>query len=34
MNNVLLFDFTVDKATNTILVTREFNAELPLVWKA
>ena len=33
MNN-LLFDFTVDKATNTVLVNREFAAELPLVWDA
>ena len=33
MNN-LLFDFTVDKATNTVLVIREFAAELPLVWNA
>jgi uncharacterized protein YndB with AHSA1/START domain len=30
----LLFDFTVDKATNTIFVTREFAAELDLVWDA
>jgi len=33
MNN-LLFDFTVDKATKTVVITREFNAELPLVWDA
>lgn len=33
MNN-LLFDFTVDKATNTVLVIREFAAEHPLVWDA
>ena len=33
MNN-LQFDFTVDKSTNSVLVTREFNAELPLVWDA
>jgi uncharacterized protein YndB with AHSA1/START domain len=32
--NHLLFDFTVDKSTNSVLVTREFNAELPLVWDA
>lgn len=32
--NNLLFDFTVDKATKTVLVTREFAAELPLVWDA
>jgi uncharacterized protein YndB with AHSA1/START domain len=34
MNNHLLFDFTVDKATKTIFITREFNAGLPLVWDA
>jgi uncharacterized protein YndB with AHSA1/START domain len=33
MNN-LLFDFTVDKAAKTVYVTKEFNAELPLVWDA
>lgn len=33
MNN-LLFDFTVDKTTNTVLITREFAAGLPLVWDA
>src|SRR5258708_29213845 len=30
----LLFDFTVDKATETIHVTREFAADLDLVWDA
>ena len=30
----LLFDFTVDKATSTIYVTREFAADLDLVWDA
>jgi uncharacterized protein YndB with AHSA1/START domain len=30
----LLFDFTVDKATNTIHITREFDAGLDLVWDA
>jgi uncharacterized protein YndB with AHSA1/START domain len=30
----LLFDFTVDKATNTIHITREFAADLDLVWDA
>ena len=30
----LLFDFTVDKATKTIFVTREFAADLDLVWDA
>lgn len=33
MNN-LQFEFTVDKLTKTVLVTREFNAELQLVWDA
>lgn len=30
----LLFDFTADKATNTIHITREFTANLSLVWDA
>jgi uncharacterized protein YndB with AHSA1/START domain len=30
----LLFDFTVDKNTATIYVTREFAADLDLVWDA
>jgi len=30
----LLFDFTVDKDTATIHVTREFDADLDLVWDA
>jgi uncharacterized protein YndB with AHSA1/START domain len=30
----LLFDFTVDKTTATIFVTREFAADLDLVWDA
>ena len=34
MNNDLLFDFTVDKATKTVSINREFAAELPLVWDA
>ncbi len=34
MKNNLLFDFTVDKATKTVFVTREFAAELSLVWDA
>lgn len=34
MNNNLLFDFTVDKATKTVVITREFAAELSLVWDA
>lgn len=34
MTKDLLFDFTVDKATKTVNVTREFDAELSLVWDA
>lgn len=34
MTNNLLFDFTVDKASKTVSITREFNAELSLVWDA
>jgi len=34
MTNNLLFDFTVDKSTKTVFITREFNAELSLVWDA
>lgn len=34
MNNNLQFDFTVDKATKTIYITREFDADLSLVWDA
>ncbi|HKR05442.1 MAG TPA: SRPBCC domain-containing protein [Bacteroidia bacterium] len=34
MKNNLLFDFTVDKATKTVFVTKEFDAELSLVWDA
>ena len=34
MTNNLLFDFTVDKAAKTVYVTREFDAELSLVWDA
>ena len=34
MNNTLLFDFTVDKAAKTVLIKREFAAELSLVWDA
>jgi uncharacterized protein YndB with AHSA1/START domain len=30
----LLFDFTVDKAQKTVYITREFDAELSLVWDA
>ena len=32
--NDLLFDFTVDKTTKTVFVTREFDAGLSLVWDA
>jgi uncharacterized protein YndB with AHSA1/START domain len=34
MKNSLLFDFTVDKATKTVFITREFDADLSLVWDA
>jgi uncharacterized protein YndB with AHSA1/START domain len=34
MTNNLLFDFTVDKSSKTVVVTKEFAAELPLVWDA
>ena len=34
MKNNLLFDFTVDKAAKTVYITREFEAELSLVWDA
>ncbi len=34
MTNKLLFDFTVDKAAKTVFITREFDAELSLVWDA
>ena len=30
----LLFDFIVDKAAQTVYITREFDAELSLVWDA
>lgn len=32
--NNLLFDFAVDKAAKTVHITREFDAELSLVWDA
>ena len=32
--NDLLFDFTVDKAAKMVFITREFDAELSLVWDA
>jgi uncharacterized protein YndB with AHSA1/START domain len=34
MMHNLLFDFTVDKSTKTVTITREFAAKLPLVWDA
>ena len=34
MKNDLLFDFTVDKPAKTVFITREFDAELSLVWDA
>lgn len=34
MKNDLFFDFTVDKTAKTVFITREFAAELPLVWDA
>ncbi len=34
MNNDLRFDFTVDKAKKTVYITREFDADLSLVWDA
>jgi uncharacterized protein YndB with AHSA1/START domain len=34
MKDNLLFDFTVDKTAKTVFITREFDAELSLVWDA
>src|SRR4051812_7759908 len=34
MKNSLLLDFTVDKATKTVTTSRDFDAELSLVWDA
>jgi uncharacterized protein YndB with AHSA1/START domain len=34
MTTKLLFDFTVDKAAKTVFITREFDADLSLVWDA
>ena len=34
MNNNLAFDFTVDKAAKKVYITREFDADLSLVWDA
>jgi len=34
MTTNLLFDFTVDKTAKTVFITREFDADLSLVWDA
>jgi uncharacterized protein YndB with AHSA1/START domain len=34
MKKDLLFDFTVDKTTKTVIINREFDADLSLVWDA
>jgi uncharacterized protein YndB with AHSA1/START domain len=34
MSSTLLFDFTVDKTTNTIFLNREFEADRSLLWDA
>lgn len=34
MKTNLLFDFTVDKTAKTVFITREFDADLALVWDA
>ena len=34
MNSNPLFDFSVDKENKTVYMTREFNADLELVWEA
>ena len=34
VKNNLLFDFTVDKSTKTVFITREFDADISLVWDA
>jgi uncharacterized protein YndB with AHSA1/START domain len=34
MTNSLLFEFTVDKASKTVFINREFAADLSLVWDA
>ena len=34
MKNDLLFDFTVDKPSKTVYITKEFDAELSLIWDA
>lgn len=34
MKSDLLFDFTLDRATKTVFINKEFAAALPLVWDA
>lgn len=34
MSSTLAFDFTVDKAAKTVTITREFDADLSVVWEA
>ena len=34
MENNLLYELTVDKPSKTVIITREFNADLSLVWDA
>jgi uncharacterized protein YndB with AHSA1/START domain len=34
MTNDLMFDFTVDREKKTVFITREFDADLSLVWDA
>lgn len=34
MNDPLFFDFTVDKTAKTVYITREFDADLSLLWDA
>jgi uncharacterized protein YndB with AHSA1/START domain len=34
MKNNLLFDFTLDKTAKTVIINREFDARLSLVWDA
>jgi len=34
MSSNLLFDFTVDKTTNTVFVNKEFEVDVSLVWDA
>jgi uncharacterized protein YndB with AHSA1/START domain len=34
MSSNLLFDFNVDKTTNSVIVNKEFTADLSLVWDA